>query len=161
VHTAASVKNRLNEAISVGFVAGCVRHDDLRHSEVQPAQRLQAAHPDHLRFAVKAGIERQLVAPFSARWISTTMGTSRRQKSEARIIQFGDSWRGAPVISLAHELQQENIPILLIIQVDNIAKPEQDDRVVPQMWPPQFLPDSWLAPWPPQNHGCPSSAHRY
>jgi len=46
-------------------------------------------------------------------------------------VLFGHSWGGATAISLARELQREGIPVLLTVQVDSIAKPGQDDRMVP------------------------------
>jgi hypothetical protein len=119
--------------IVVGFVGGFVRHDDLRHSEVQLARKLQASHRERLRVAMFQNWHRKAAHQTILQWLNT--GQDGRltddEKRGAHIILFGHSWGGAAVISLARELQQERIPVLLTIQVDSIAKPGHDDRVVP------------------------------
>jgi pimeloyl-ACP methyl ester carboxylesterase len=119
--------------IVVGFVGGFVRRDDLRHSEVQLAQKLRAAHPDHVRIATFENWHRKAAHRAILRWLDTDEDgeLSVAEKRDARIVLFGHSWGGAAVISLARELQRESIPVLLTVQVDSIAKPGQDDRVVP------------------------------
>ena len=129
----ASTANGSTPVIVVGFVGGFVRHDDLRHSEVQLAQKLQASHPERLRVAMFQNWHRKAAHQTILRWLDTGMDRHQadEEKRGAHIILFGHSWGGAAVISLARELQQEKIPVLLTIQVDSIAKPGQDDRVVP------------------------------
>jgi predicted transcriptional regulator len=119
--------------IVIGFVGGFVRHDDLRHSEVQLAQKLQATHPEHLRVAMFQNWHRKAAHQTILQWLDTGQDghLTDEEKRGAHIILFGHSWGGAAVISLARELQQEKIPVLLTIQVDSIAKPGHDDRVVP------------------------------
>jgi len=119
--------------IVVGFVGGFVHHDDLRHSEVQLAQKLRAAHPDHLRIATFENWHRRAAYRAILRWLDTDEDgeLSEVEKREARIVLYGHSWGGAAVISLARELQRQRIPVLLTVQVDSIAKPGQNDRVVP------------------------------
>jgi hypothetical protein len=119
--------------IVVGFVGGFVHRDDLRHSEVQLAQKLQATHPERLRVAMFQNWHRKAAHQTILQWLDTGQGghLTDEEKRGAHIILFGHSWGGAAVISLARELQQEKIPVLLTIQVDSIAKPGHDDRVVP------------------------------
>ena len=119
--------------IVVGFVGGFVHHDDLRHSEVQLAQRLRAAHPDNFRIATFGNGQRKAAHRTILRWLDTDEdgNLSDEEKRGARIVLFGHSWGGAAAISLARQLQREGIPVLLTVQVDSIAKPGQDDRVVP------------------------------
>lgn len=119
--------------IVVGFVGGFVRHDDLRHSEVQLAQKLRAAHRDHFRIVIFGNRQRKAAHRTILRWLDTDEDgeLSDEEKRCARIVLFGHSWGGAAVISLARQLQREGIPVLLTVQVDSIAKPGQDDRVVP------------------------------
>jgi len=125
--------NSSTPMIVIGFVGGFVRHDDIRHSEVQLAQKLRAAHPGHLRVATFENWHRKAAHRAILRWLDTDEdgNLSDAEKREARIVLFGHSWGGAAVISLARELQRESIPVLLTVQVDSIAKPGQDDRVVP------------------------------
>jgi hypothetical protein len=122
-----------NPLIVVGFVGGFVRPDDLRHSEVQLARKLGAAHPEHFRIATFGNWHRKAAHRTILRWLDTDEDghLSDAEKLEARIVLYGHSWGGAAVISLARELQGEGIPVLLTIQVDSITKPGQDDRVVP------------------------------
>ncbi len=119
--------------IVVGFVGGFVHHDDLRHSEVQLARMLQASHPERLRVAMFQNWHRKAAHQTILQWLDTGKDghPTDEEKRGAHIILFGHSWGGAAVISLARELQQEKIPVLLTIQVDSIAKPGNDDRVVP------------------------------
>jgi hypothetical protein len=119
--------------IVVGFVGGFVHHDDVRHSEVQLAQKLQASHPGRLRVAMFENWHRKSAHQTILRWLDTGEDghLTDQDKSAARVILFGHSWGAAAVISLARELQREGIPVLLTIQVDSIAKPGQNDRVVP------------------------------
>jgi len=119
--------------IVVGFVGGFVRHDDLRHSAVQLARKLRDEHPDHLHVATFRNWERKAAHRTILQWLDADENgnLSDNEKRCARIVLFGHSWGGAAVISLARQLQREGIPVLLTVQVDSIAKPGQDDRVVP------------------------------
>jgi len=129
----ASVADGSAPVIVVGFVGGFVRNDDIRHSEVQLAQKLRASYPQRLRVAMFQNWHRRAAHQTILRWLDSGEDghLTDEEKRDARIILFGHSWGGAAVISLARELQQERIPVLLTIQVDSIAKPGQDDRVVP------------------------------
>jgi len=119
--------------IVVGFVGGFVHHDDLRHSEVQLARKLQASYPERLRVAMFQNWHREAAHQTILQWLDTGQDghLTHEEKRGAHIILFGHSWGGAAVISLARELQQEKIPVLLTIQVGSIAKPGHDDQVVP------------------------------
>jgi hypothetical protein len=119
--------------IVVGFVGGFVHQDDVRHSEVQLARKLRAEHSDRLRIATFENWHRQAAHKAILRWLDTNEdgNLSEAEKRDARIVLYGHSWGGAAVISLARELQRESIPVLLTVQVDSIAKPGQDDRVIP------------------------------
>jgi hypothetical protein len=129
----AASANASAPVIVVGFVGGFVHHDDLRHSEVQLAQKLQSSHPESLRVAMFQNWHRSEAHRTILRWLNTGRDgqVTDEEKRGAHIILFGHSWGGAAVISLARELQQEKIPVLLTIQVDSIAKPGHDDQVVP------------------------------
>ena len=53
------------------------------------------------------------------------------EKSQAHVILFGHSWGGSAVVLLARELHRAGVPVLLTVQVDSVAKPWQQDEVIP------------------------------
>ncbi|MBZ5571488.1 MAG: hypothetical protein LAO09_06375 [Acidobacteriia bacterium] len=120
-------------AIVVGFVGGFVRPDDVRHAEVQLAQKLRTTYADRMHAEVFDNRHRKDAHRVILKWldIDADGDLSDAEKSTARIILYGHSWGAAAAISLARELQRENIPVLLTVQVDSIAKIGQNDRVVP------------------------------
>jgi hypothetical protein len=79
---------------------------------------------------LKTGIGRRHVGPFSAGWILMRTAAFPTRRSVAPALSYSGTV-GAAVTSLARQLQREGIPVLLTVQVDSIAKPGQDDRVVP------------------------------
>jgi hypothetical protein len=103
----ASSANASAPVIVVGFVGGFVRHDDLRHSEVQLAQKLQATHAEHLRVTMFQNWHRNSAHQTILQWLDTGPDghLTDEEKRGAHIILFGHSW--------------------------GIAKPGRDDRVVP------------------------------
>ena len=119
--------------IVVGFVGGFVHRDDARHSEVQLARNLRTAYSERLRVATFQNWHRQAAHKAILRWLDTDEdgSLSEAEKRNARIVLYGHSWGGAAVISLARDLQRESIPVLLTVQVDSIAKPGQNDGVIP------------------------------
>ena len=56
---------------------------------------------------------------------------SAEEKRNAHIILYGHSWGASEAVTLARELGKEGIPVLLTVQVDSIAKPGQNDTVIP------------------------------
>lgn len=53
------------------------------------------------------------------------------EKQGARIVLYGESWGGSETVTLARELGERGIPVLLTVQVDSVAKPGEDDEVTP------------------------------
>jgi len=129
----ASAARGSSPAILVGFVGGFVRPDDVRHAEVQLAQKLRAAYADRLHSQVFDNHHRKDAHRAILQWLDADADgeLSEAEKSASRIILYGHSWGAAAAISLARELQREDIPVLLTIQVDSITKIGQNDRVVP------------------------------
>lgn len=120
-------------AIVVGFVGGFVHPDDTRHVEVQLAQKLSAAYSDRVHAQVFDNHHRKQARQAILQWLDRNRdgNLSDGEKSASRIILYGHSWGAAAVISLARELERQNIPVLLTVQVDSITKPGQNDRMVP------------------------------
>jgi hypothetical protein len=69
--------------------------------------------------------------------ILTLLGTkegdtlSDDQKRRACIVLFGHSWGAAAVVSLSRKLERAGIPVTLTIQIDSVAKPFQNDWLIP------------------------------
>ena len=56
---------------------------------------------------------------------------SENEKRGARILLFGHSWGASAVVKLSRRLEREGVPVMLTVQVDSVAKPFQNDRVIP------------------------------
>jgi hypothetical protein len=119
--------------IVIGFVGGYVSHNNLAHMEAHLAAQIRAAYPagvyaaafeNHRRNQAHAAILRLLDANHDGK-------LSKREKENARIILYGHSWGASEAVTLARQLQKENIPVLLTIQVDSIEKYHENDVVIP------------------------------
>jgi pimeloyl-ACP methyl ester carboxylesterase len=119
--------------IVIGFVGGYVSHNNLSHMEAHLAAQIRAAYPtgvyaaafeNHKRSKAHAAILRLLDANHDGK-------LSEQEKESARIILYGHSWGASEAITLARQLQQENIPVLLTIQVDSVAKYHENDALIP------------------------------
>ena len=120
-------------AIVIGFVGGFIRHDDPVHSVVQLAARLRKAYP--------SGVDIETFESYhgenARRKIISLLDTNRDgnltpvEKQNARIILYGHSWGASEAITVARELENDGIPVLLTIQVDSVSKLRQNDAVVP------------------------------
>jgi hypothetical protein len=56
---------------------------------------------------------------------------SRQEKRNARIMIYGHSWGASETAAFARELGRLEIPVLLTVQLDIIAKPGQKPAVIP------------------------------
>jgi pimeloyl-ACP methyl ester carboxylesterase len=56
---------------------------------------------------------------------------SPEEKQNARIIIFGHSWGASETVELARQLEKDDIPVILTIQVDSVSKLGQNDAVIP------------------------------
>jgi hypothetical protein len=116
-----------------GFVGGHVHNNDLRHSEVQLAQRLQARYGDNVEVRVFRNRDRASANKAIVDWLNglKIRAEQTQQKLHPRIILFGHSWGGSAVVYLARKLEQEDIPVALTVQVDSVRKRGEDDSVIP------------------------------
>ena len=119
--------------IVVGFVGGFVRRDNAIHSPVQIAARLRGAYLAGVHVEVFENHHRQDAYRKILQLldIAHTGKLSAAEKRDARIIIYGMSWGGSETLALARELEAQEIPVLLTIQVDSIAKPRENDEVIP------------------------------
>ncbi len=119
--------------IIIGFVGGFVRHDALAHSAVQLAAHLRHDYPSGVYVEV---VENHYRAKAHAQIIHFLGGDrhgvlSAEEKRNARVILYGHSWGASEAVTLSRQLGREGIPVLLTVQVDSIAKPGENDRVIP------------------------------
>jgi len=119
--------------IFVGFVGGFVRHNNPHHGPVFIAERIRKSAPKNAYVQVFENRHRRAAYRSIVRLIDKDHnGTlSSDEKSAARIILFGQSWGGSAVVMLARELDRDDIPVLLTVQVDSVAKPWQHDGIIP------------------------------
>jgi pimeloyl-ACP methyl ester carboxylesterase len=119
--------------IVIGFVGGFVKHDDMVHSAVQVAAHLRKDYPsgvytevleNHRGGKAYADILRFIDADHDGK-------LSTEEKRNARIILYGHSWGASEAVTLARELGRDGIPVLLTVQVDSVAKPGENDKVIP------------------------------
>jgi hypothetical protein len=120
-------------AMVIGFTGGFVRRNDMVHGPVQLAERLRNDLPAGTYVGVfdnwhgeqaHTEILRRLDAGHAGR-------PSPAEKQNARIILYGHSWGATQAIVLARELQRDGVPVLLAVQVDSVAKPGQNDFLIP------------------------------
>jgi len=114
----------------IGFVGGFVHKDDLRHSEVQLARRLQQTYCDRVRVEVFRNRQREQARGAIVEWVSSVERSSV-ETPQPRVILFGHSWGASAVVYVARELKDDGIPVELTIQVDSVRKHGQDDSVIP------------------------------
>ena len=119
--------------IVVGFLGGLVRHDEPHHPEVQMIQDLRQEYPKDVYFGLFEN--RKVGAAYKT--ILTLLGTkegdalSDDRKRQARIVLFGHSWGASAVVDLSRKLERAGIPVTLTIQIDSVAKPFQNDWLIP------------------------------
>jgi hypothetical protein len=119
--------------IVVGFMGGFVAHDNMVHSGVQLAAHLRAAHPSGVYVEVFENRRREKARQeiFKMLDVNHDGKLSDEEKQKARIIIYGISWGASETVSLAKELEGDQIPVLLTVQVDSVAKIRQNDGVIP------------------------------
>jgi len=119
--------------ILVGFAGGFVRHNNPHHGPVQLAQRLRREAPAGTYVEVFENRRRKRAYNTVLRLLDSNHdgNLSDDEKSQARVILFGHSWGASAVVLLARELDHAGVPVLLTVQVDSVAKPWQQDGVIP------------------------------
>ena len=120
-------------AIVIGFVGGFVKHDNMVHSEVQLAAELRAAYPSGVYVEAFENYRREKAYQQIVRLLDTDHdGTlTAGEKQQAEIIIYGHSWGASETLALARELEKQEIPVLLTVQIDSVSKFGQSDKFVP------------------------------
>lgn len=119
--------------ILVGFAGGFVRHNNPHHGPVQLAQRLRREAPAGTYVEVFENRRRKKAYKTVLRLLDSNHdgNLSEEEKTQAHVILFGHSWGASSVVLLARELDHAGVPVLLTVQVDSVAKPWQQDEVIP------------------------------
>jgi hypothetical protein len=119
--------------IVIGFVGGFVRHGDSVHSPVQVAARIRGSYPSNVYVEVYENRRREEAHRRILELLGNGRGSklSENAKQGARVIIYGMSWGGSETVALARELEREQIPVLLTVQIDSVAKLGQNDEVIP------------------------------
>jgi len=120
--------------ILVGFVGGFVHHDDIHHGPVILAQRLRQNARENTYIQVFENRRRKEAYATILRLLDSDRDgvLSQHEKSQAHIVLFGQSWGASAVVLLARELERVGVPVLLTVQVDSVAKPWQQDGIIPE-----------------------------
>jgi hypothetical protein len=132
-HNRENERHHNSPAIVIGFVGGFVKRGDAVHSPVQVAQRLGKAYRSGVHVEIfenrhRDDAYRRVLELLDAEHIGKP---SDAEKRDAKIIIYGMSWGGSETVALARELKEQNIPVLLTVQVDSVAKLGQNDEVIP------------------------------
>jgi hypothetical protein len=135
--------------IVIGFLGGLVRHDDAVHSTVQLAEKLKKQYPGGVYVETFENRRREDARKTILRLLDANRDgqLTSDEKLRARVILYGHSWGASAVVTLAKELQQDKIPVLLTVQVDSVARGSQDDSVIPANVARAvnfYQPDGWL-----------------
>jgi hypothetical protein len=127
-----TAKNRA-PIIIIGFVGGWVRHDNLAHAEVQLAASLHGAFPSgvYVETFENANGRKAFEKILALLDVNHDSNLTAAEKQDARIILYGHSWGASEAITVAGELGEEGIPVLLTVQVDSVEKRHENDTDIP------------------------------
>ncbi len=119
--------------IIIGFVGGFVRHNNPHQEPVKLARDLRKTAPPDTYVRVFENRHRRAAYRTIVRLLDTDHDgkLSSAEKNRARIMLFGHSWGAAAAVLLARDLDRQDIPVLLTVQVDSVAKLWQDDSAIP------------------------------
>jgi len=119
--------------IVIGLLGGWIRTDNRDDHIVQLAEQLNRQYGPGVRADVFENHHRQQACDRILALLDLD-GDGSLEPDEirnARIVLFGESWGASETITLARQLQQRGIPVLLTVQIDSVAKPGQNDEVAP------------------------------
>ena len=123
----------LRNVIVIGFVGGFVRRDDVKHPEVQFAALLRQGYPSIVHVEVFANHDGKNALRRVLHLLDTDGDgvLTTGEKDRAAIIIYGHSWGASQAVTLARELGQQGVPVLLTIQVDSVHKLGHKDATIP------------------------------
>jgi hypothetical protein len=131
--------------IVIGFAGGFIKRTSAVHGEVALADHLRKkygalihaeifenhhsneAHREILRLLAENQATQNPLSSFAEGGGPASAFVSTRP----RIILYGHSWGASEAVNEARRLQRDNIPVLLLIEVDGVPKRSQDDSIIP------------------------------
>jgi hypothetical protein len=133
VEASASARSLAPSTIVIGFMGGMVKRNEPNRSEVLLAAKLREEYPnvayvDTFQNAHWKDARKKILALLDT---DKDGSLSAEEKQRARIILFGHSWGASATVTLARDLQELGIPVLLTVQVDSVQKVGQKDDVIP------------------------------
>jgi pimeloyl-ACP methyl ester carboxylesterase len=119
--------------ILIGFVGGFVRRDNPNHGPVRLAEYFERTDSNDAYVRVFENRHRKAAYQTILHLLDRDHdgSLSAEEKDQAHIILFGQSWGGSAAVMLARDLNRVGVPVLLTVQVDSVAKPWQNDRMIP------------------------------
>lgn len=119
--------------IVIGFLGGRVKKNNVIHREVQLAMHIRQSHPVGVYAQVFQNSHGERAFKQILRLLDTNHdgAVSLAEKQHARIILYGHSWGASETVTMAHQLQDDKIPVLLTILVDRVSKIGQGDPRIP------------------------------
>lgn len=122
------------KVIVVGFLGGFVKRNDVKHPEVLFVNYLRSRYGPVLHAAVFGNHEAKNALEFIREGIGANENGSGAsiENKPVKIILYGHSWGASQVLDFARELERQEIPVSLTIQIDSVRKFGQNDRTVPE-----------------------------
>ena len=122
-----------SEVIVIGFLGGFVDRQDSNHLEVQLIRTLRQQYPTGVYFGLfeNDSVDEAKRAILKQLDLQDDSPLTKESRPRARIILFGHSWGASAVVRLARMLDRDEIPVALTVQVDSVAKPFSNDRLIP------------------------------
>jgi hypothetical protein len=134
--------------IVIGFAGGFIKRTSAVHGEVALAHHLREKYgalihaeifENHHSEEAHREILRLLAEPNPTvsnsaspqELSSVAAGGGPASNNAPRIILYGHSWGASEAVNEARRLQRDNIPVLLLIEVDGVPKRSQDDSIIP------------------------------
>jgi hypothetical protein len=124
--------------IVVGFAGGFIKRTSAVHGEISLALRLRqrfgaAIHSEIFENHHGDDAHREILRLIDASAPAVPGGNRRliAHRRSARVILYGHSWGASEADDVARLLQQDGVPILLLVQVDGVYKGQRDDSIIP------------------------------
>jgi hypothetical protein len=122
-----------DRVIVIGFLGGFVKAHESKHPEVWFGSYLRERYTAATEVATYSNHEERKALSDVLTMLDTNLDgvLSASEKKQAKIILYGHSWGASEVTSLARDLEQHGVPVLLTVQIDIVRKPGQQPTEIP------------------------------